>query len=121
MGVAGMFKNRLDQSNLQNVIFCILEDHNSSKWHNPDGNFRPFKSVFPDFAYSTESECELEQTESGFIVPHFLSGNQVEQTESGFIVPHFFSGKQVEQFALKDHDPKAWRSAMERAGDGELK
>jgi hypothetical protein len=28
------------------VIFCILDDHNSGRNHNPEGNFRPFADTF---------------------------------------------------------------------------
>jgi hypothetical protein len=28
------------------VIFAILEDHNSFKDHNPEGNLKPFSDVF---------------------------------------------------------------------------
>eukprot|EP00969_Alexandrium_andersonii_P331018 14631407-Alexandrium_andersonii.AAC.1 len=30
---------------LEEVVFCILEDHNSAKWHNPRGNVEPFRDV----------------------------------------------------------------------------
>eukprot|EP00969_Alexandrium_andersonii_P279454 12352493-Alexandrium_andersonii.AAC.1 len=31
---------------LQEVVFCIFEDHNAGKWHNPRGNMEPFRDVF---------------------------------------------------------------------------
>eukprot|EP00969_Alexandrium_andersonii_P062962 2773412-Alexandrium_andersonii.AAC.1 len=31
---------------LEEVAFCIFEDHNAGKWHNPRGNTEPFRDVF---------------------------------------------------------------------------
>eukprot|EP00969_Alexandrium_andersonii_P092139 4068250-Alexandrium_andersonii.AAC.1 len=31
---------------LEEVGFCIFEDHNSVKWHNPRGNMEPFREAF---------------------------------------------------------------------------
>eukprot|EP00969_Alexandrium_andersonii_P086984 3837084-Alexandrium_andersonii.AAC.1 len=45
--VAAFFKEALDEvsveSTLCEVIFCIVDDHNSRLRHNPNGNAEPFK------------------------------------------------------------------------------
>jgi len=33
----------------KNITIAIIEDHNSRKEHNPEGNFKPFADVFRDF------------------------------------------------------------------------
>ena len=47
--VAQLFKEVLEGSGcsmLEKVVFCILNDHNSGKKHNPRGNFLPFEEAF---------------------------------------------------------------------------
>ena len=44
--VARMFKKELEKASLRSVFFCIFEDHNSRRDHNPRGNFQPFYDVF---------------------------------------------------------------------------
>eukprot|EP00969_Alexandrium_andersonii_P080463 3546865-Alexandrium_andersonii.AAC.1 len=34
------------ETGLEEVAFCIYEDHNSGKWHKPRGNMGPFRDVF---------------------------------------------------------------------------
>merc|ERR1719199_817814 len=50
--VARLFKAALIYDgagdNLREVVFSIFDDHNSRRWHNPDGNFLPFKHAFED-------------------------------------------------------------------------
>ncbi len=31
----------------EEIVFAILDDHNAGKEHNPEGNFQPFKRLFP--------------------------------------------------------------------------
>eukprot|EP00969_Alexandrium_andersonii_P169212 7480667-Alexandrium_andersonii.AAC.1 len=31
---------------LKEVVFCIIEDHNSRQWRNPRGNLAPFQEAF---------------------------------------------------------------------------
>ena len=47
--VAKLFKEALHRhgGQLEKVVFCILNDHNSGRSHNPEGNFRPFEDI-PD-------------------------------------------------------------------------
>eukprot|EP00969_Alexandrium_andersonii_P232726 10275475-Alexandrium_andersonii.AAC.1 len=33
------------ETHLEEVVFCVLEDHNSAKWH-PRGNVEPFREAF---------------------------------------------------------------------------
>eukprot|EP00933_Yihiella_yeosuensis_P041536 TRINITY_DN35920_c0_g1_i1.p1 TRINITY_DN35920_c0_g1~~TRINITY_DN35920_c0_g1_i1.p1 ORF type:complete len:560 (-),score=76.52 TRINITY_DN35920_c0_g1_i1:173-1801(-) len=44
--VAELFRAEIENSSLTYVVFCILNDHNAGKSHNPEGNFVPFKRVF---------------------------------------------------------------------------
>jgi uncharacterized protein (TIGR02452 family) len=30
------------------IVFPIIDDHNSHKDHNPEGNFKPFKEILPE-------------------------------------------------------------------------
>eukprot|EP00929_Paragymnodinium_shiwhaense_P052238 TRINITY_DN26173_c2_g2_i1.p1 TRINITY_DN26173_c2_g2~~TRINITY_DN26173_c2_g2_i1.p1 ORF type:complete len:376 (+),score=80.26 TRINITY_DN26173_c2_g2_i1:99-1226(+) len=52
--VAELFKKVLLEplfmGKFEHIVFSILEDHNSKKSHNPNGNFQPFKAVFREFA-----------------------------------------------------------------------
>eukprot|EP00969_Alexandrium_andersonii_P269703 11920868-Alexandrium_andersonii.AAC.1 len=34
------------ETHLEEVVFCILEDHNSGQWRNPRGNIEPFREAF---------------------------------------------------------------------------
>lgn len=53
--VAEMFHEHLahlsPHSGLKQVTFCIVNDHNSRKAHNPVGNVIPFSNVFSEAAY----------------------------------------------------------------------
>eukprot|EP00969_Alexandrium_andersonii_P233386 10303682-Alexandrium_andersonii.AAC.1 len=31
---------------LEEVVFCILENHNAGKWHNPRGDIEHFREAF---------------------------------------------------------------------------
>ena len=47
--VAELFRDALasaEAAGLSEVVFCILDDHNTHKEHNPRGNFVPFMEVF---------------------------------------------------------------------------
>lgn len=44
--VAQLFKKELESSPVRRVAFCICNDHNAGRSHNPRGNFLPFKEVF---------------------------------------------------------------------------
>mmetsp|Transcript_72205 Transcript_72205/g.118819 ORF Transcript_72205/g.118819 Transcript_72205/m.118819 type:complete len:89 (-) Transcript_72205:56-322(-) len=46
--VASLFKEELRHSGLKQVSFCIFNDHNSGRRHNPRGNFTPFQETFRD-------------------------------------------------------------------------
>ena len=44
--VARMFREELEKAPIRQVIFCILNDHNSRKHHNWEGNVLPFENEF---------------------------------------------------------------------------
>ena len=48
--IARLFHEVIDEQEFKNkykyIVFAILEDHNSHKEHNKEGNFRPFKEEF---------------------------------------------------------------------------
>ena len=46
--VAKLFKAAVQRhgGQLEHVVFCILNDHNAGRSHNPEGNFRPFEETF---------------------------------------------------------------------------
>ncbi|CAJ1401923.1 unnamed protein product [Effrenium voratum] len=44
--VARVFQEELRTACLKKVSFCIFNDHNSGRRHNPRGNFIPFKEAF---------------------------------------------------------------------------
>ena len=48
--IARLFKEVLEEPLYKNqfshIIFAILDNHNSYKWFNPEGNFKPFQQVF---------------------------------------------------------------------------
>jgi hypothetical protein len=46
--MAKIFKNVIKEFDgyFKFIIFSIIEDHNSFKEHNPDGNLPPFSKVF---------------------------------------------------------------------------
>lgn len=48
LSIARLFKEAVAhfQSQLRVVSIAVIDDHNSGKAHNPDGNVRPFVSVF---------------------------------------------------------------------------
>ena len=41
--VSSMFKEQLDMFPIKHVTFCIFDDHDAGKAHNPDGHVQPFK------------------------------------------------------------------------------
>ena len=45
--VAKIFKQELSNRNLCQVIFCIRDDHNAGRGHNPNGNYAVFQDFFP--------------------------------------------------------------------------
>ncbi len=48
--MAELFKSVLSEEEFRNrfrrIVFAIIEDHNSRREHNPDGNLKPFREVF---------------------------------------------------------------------------
>jgi uncharacterized protein (TIGR02452 family) len=44
--IAEMFYDGLRRSPIQGAVFCIFDDHNAYRAHNPRGNFLPFQEVF---------------------------------------------------------------------------
>lgn len=54
--VAEMFREVLSahSDKIRHVVFCILNDHNSGRWHNPRGNFAPFAEAFAQRAAGAE-------------------------------------------------------------------
>lgn len=44
--VAKIFKQELQLSPIPGAVFCIFDDHNAYRAHNPIGNFQPFREVF---------------------------------------------------------------------------
>ena len=52
--VAALFHEALKSSGIMMAVFCILEDHNAFRDHNPQGNFEPFQQVFGDFQMPPE-------------------------------------------------------------------
>ena len=73
--VARLFKEELAKTRLRQVTFCILNDHNAGRPHNPKGNFHPFKEVFKD-CRPMESE-----TDSTAAQPERRRGLQIEHAE----------------------------------------
>ena len=47
--VARVFKEEMCKVDLKWVTFCILNDHNAHRRHNPRGNFRPFQETFQNW------------------------------------------------------------------------
>lgn len=56
--IASLFHEVLKEEEFKNkfrkIVFAIIEDHNSRKAHNPEGNFRPFQEEFCIKNASTE-------------------------------------------------------------------
>lgn len=54
--VALLFKEVMNEPEFRNkyrlLYFAILEDHNSHRAHNPEGNLKPFQTVFADMCSS---------------------------------------------------------------------
>ena len=48
--VARFFKEAIQQygGQLRDVVFCILNDHNAGRSHNPDGQIPPLRRDVPD-------------------------------------------------------------------------
>ena len=44
--VAEMIRQELQNHLFQQVMICIVDDHNAKRKHNPRGNFKPFAEVF---------------------------------------------------------------------------
>lgn len=48
--IAALFHEVLHEEEFKNkfrkIVFAIMEDHNSRKSHNPEGNLKPFRDVF---------------------------------------------------------------------------
>lgn len=48
--IAALFHEVLNEEEFKNkfrkIVFAIMEDHNSRKAHNPEGNLKPFRDVF---------------------------------------------------------------------------
>ena len=44
--VAEMIRQELQNHPFQQVMICIVDDHNAKREHNPRGNFKPFAEVF---------------------------------------------------------------------------
>ena len=57
--VARMFRAQLETAPIKQVIFCIVDDHNSCLKHHPLGNVLPFQDAFPcvggEYANSSEA------------------------------------------------------------------
>jgi len=56
--VADIFKRSLAQASVEHVAFCIFNDHNAGRRHNPRGNFLPFAEVFAEFGSPSKSSAE---------------------------------------------------------------
>ncbi|CAE7431198.1 Clec16a, partial [Symbiodinium pilosum] len=63
--VARLFKEELRTAKLHKVSFCIFNDHNAGRAHNPRGNYIPFKEVFE---LDVMSVCNLLECAVGQIV-----------------------------------------------------
>ncbi|EFC39665.1 predicted protein [Naegleria gruberi] len=65
--MAKAFKTQLEkyEGYFDRIYFAIIEDHNSKKGHNPDGNIEPFLNVFKD--YLDDSQREEDFTDSQYI------------------------------------------------------
>ena len=44
--VARIFKQEFNYTPVENIIFSIIDDHNTRRWHNPRGNLTPFTKTF---------------------------------------------------------------------------
>jgi hypothetical protein len=65
--VAQIFRRVLERSfgnAFRHIVFAIVEDHNSKKAHNSQGNVLPFEAIFGDLLPSPETSGS-EQVTSG--------------------------------------------------------
>ena len=66
--IAKVFKEKIEgpqfKGHFDRLYFAIIEDHNSKKGHNPDGNIKPFVQVFNDYLKDRTDVTEL--TDSQF-------------------------------------------------------
>ena len=48
--IAKLFKEVIDNDGYKNkfskIVFAIIDDKNSYRWHNPEGNLKPFIETF---------------------------------------------------------------------------
>lgn len=56
--VARLFSEELSKAPLEQVDFCIFNDHNSGRSHNPQGNYLPFVEVFKDWKPAEEDSSQ---------------------------------------------------------------
>eukprot|EP01006_Ploeotia_vitrea_P014003 TRINITY_DN369_c0_g1_i1.p2 TRINITY_DN369_c0_g1~~TRINITY_DN369_c0_g1_i1.p2 ORF type:complete len:402 (+),score=45.38 TRINITY_DN369_c0_g1_i1:29-1234(+) len=77
--VAELFQKALMEPSLQGrykrVVFAILNDHNTRKKHNPEGNIAPFKRVFKDWL-----DCEAEEGEVDVVKTPAADENETKAT-----------------------------------------
>lgn len=55
--VARLFHEEIATVKLQKVCFCIFNDHNAGRAHNPRGNYLPFKKAFEDDVGNVSGCC----------------------------------------------------------------
>ena len=56
--VFNQFERKLSAAGLRRVLFCIIDDHNARRAHNPEGNFRPFQQIFGIVQDHSRIYCE---------------------------------------------------------------
>ncbi len=52
--VAAIFHEAIQFASIKMAFFCIVDDHNACRQHNPRGNFEPFKEVLGEFHIPSE-------------------------------------------------------------------
>ncbi|KAG2389340.1 hypothetical protein C9374_013900 [Naegleria lovaniensis] len=62
--IAEIVKEKIESEEFKNcfdrIYFAIIEDHNSRKQHNPEGNIKPFADTFAEYIERNDSQRFLE-------------------------------------------------------------
>lgn len=91
-----VFEEDAYKSSFKEIVFAIIEDHNATKEHNPQGNLFPFQKVFSDFVFFWNEE----DIYSNFYPSNFIYQEKVfSSSEQAFM---YLKAKAFEDFNIAE-------------------
>ena len=133
--IARLFHEVMEESEFKNkfrkIVFAIIEDHNSKKSHNPEGNLLPFQREFAEMSNLKDDivqDCyhELKPDSIKYFIPHESDGKVgvMEEHSGKMVIPaiyedvalmHDDSGRLIDNIINIKKDGQ-WR--LYRLGEG---